>query len=290
LSVAVTPPPPAPVPAPVLPLLAKLRPPRRTAARAFLALLERDLAVLRKEAPIFVVRTIMQPLLLLFVFTYVFPRIGQAVGGTGAAAADFSTMLVAGVVATAMIFQGIQAVALPLVREFGYTREIEDRVLAPLPVWGVAVAKIVSGALQALLAGAIVLPLAVVLPVSDVHLHVDWAALLTVAPLAALAGAALGLTLGTRVQPHQVPLMFSVIVIPVTFLGATYYPWARLTPIPWLKAAVLVNPLVYMSEGFRMALTPVAHMPGPAVYAALVGFVLLLGWLGIDGFRRRVQA
>ena len=43
-------------------------------------------------------------------------------------------MLVAGVVGLAIIFQGIQAVALPLVQEFGYTREIEDRVLAPLPV------------------------------------------------------------------------------------------------------------------------------------------------------------
>ena len=43
-------------------------------------------------------------------------------------------------------------------------------------------------------------------------------------------------------------------------------------------------------EGFRMALTPVPHMPGVAVYAALVGFVAGLGWLGIDGFRRRVLA
>ena len=268
--------------------LVELRPRRTAAFAAFKALLARDLAVLRKELPIFVVRTIMQPLLLLFVFTYVFPRIGQGIGGPGAAAADFSTMLVAGVVATAMIFQGIQAVALPLVREFGYTREIEDRVLAPLAVWAGAVAKIVSGAVQAMIAGVIVFPLAAVLPVSDVHLHVSWVALLTVAPLAAFTGASLGLALGTRVQPHQVPLMFSVIVIPITFLGATYYPWARLTPIPWLKVAVLANPLVYMSEGFRMALTPFAHMPGPAVYAALVGFVAVLGWLGIDGFRRRV--
>jgi ABC-2 type transport system permease protein len=268
--------------------LVELRPRRTAAFAAFRALLLRDLAVLRKELAIFVIRTIMQPLLLLFVFTYVFPRIGQAVGGTGAGAADFSTMLIAGVVATAMIFQGIQAVALPLVREFGYTREIEDRVLSPLPVWAVAVEKIVSGALQALIAGAIVFPLAAILPVSDVHLEIAWPALLAVAPLAALTGASLGLALGTRVQPHQVPLMFSVIVIPITFLGATYYPWARLTPIPWLKVGVLVNPLVYMSEGFRMALTPVAHMPAPAIYAALAGFVVVLGWLGVNGFRRRV--
>lgn len=269
--------------------LARLRPPKAAAWAAFRALLARDLAVLRKETMVFLLRTIMQPLLLLFVFTYVFPRIGQGIGGP-AGTSGFSTMLVAGVIATAMIFQGIQAVALPLVREFGYTREIEDRVLAPLPVWAVAVAKIVSGALQALVAGLIVFPLAALVPVEDVRLDIHWATLVTVAPLAAVAGAALGLTIGTRVQPHQVPLMFSVIVIPMTFLGATYYPWERLTAIPWLKVAVLVNPLVYMSEGFRMALTPVPAMPAPAVYGALVGFVVLLGWLGVGGFRRRVLA
>ena len=47
-----------------------------------------------------------------------------------------------GVIAIACIFQGIQAVALPLVQEFGYTREIEDRVMAPLPVWAVAGGKL----------------------------------------------------------------------------------------------------------------------------------------------------
>lgn len=265
-----------------------LRPPRAAALAAFRAMLARDLAVLRKEAGVFALRTVMQPMLLLFVFTYVFPRIGQAVGGTGETAEDFSTLMVAGVVATAMIFQGIQAVALPLVREFGYTREIEDRVMAPLPVWAVAVEKIVSGAVQALLAGLIVFPLAAFIPLDAVRLTVHWPALLTVAPLAALAGASLGLCIGTRVKPHQVPLMFSVIVLPITFLGATYYPWARLSPIPWLKWGALANPLVYMSEGFRMALTPIPHMPGPGIYLALVGFTAALGALGVAGFRRRV--
>src|SRR5256885_13493469 len=107
--------------------------------------------------------------------------------------------------ATDMIFQGIQAVALPLVREFGYTREIEDRVLAPLPVWAVAVEKIVSGALQALFAGAIVFPLAAVVPASPVHLQVSWAALLAVAPPAPLTRAPLGPALGPPVQPHPCP-------------------------------------------------------------------------------------
>ena len=42
--------------------------------------------------------------------------------------------------------------------------------------------------------------------------------------------------------------------------------------MPWLKIVVLVNPLVYMSEGMRVALTPVPHMSLWAIYGALVGF------------------
>ena len=94
-----------------------------------------------------------------------------------------------------------------------------------------------------------------------------WAELVTFLPLATLCGASLGLAIGTRVEPRQVPLMFSVIIIPLTFLGATYYPWARLTPIAWLKTLVLINPLVYMSEAFRAALTPqFPHMATTAIY------------------------
>ena len=77
----------------------------------------------------------------------------------------------------------------------------------------------------------------------------------------------------------------------MTFLGAIYYPWATLTPIAWLKYFVLINPLVYMSEGFRLALTRgIPHMPILAIYAALVGFAAFMTWWGIQGFRKRVLA
>jgi ABC-2 type transport system permease protein len=268
--------------------LALLRPPREASLSAFKAMLLRDVAVLRSNLFSFILRTVMQPLLFVFVFTYVFPKIGQGVGGAQGQE-TFSSLLVPGVVAIACIFQGIQAVMIPLVQEFGYTREIEDRVMAPLPVWGVAVEKVVAGALQGLLAAVIVFPLATVIPATPVHLNISWPELLTFLPLATLLGASLGLAIGTRVKPQQVTLVFSVVVIPVTFLGATYYPWAALDPIPWLKWAVLINPLVYMSEAFRAALTPqLPHMPIPAIYAAMIGSIALLGWVGIDGFRRRV--
>ncbi|MEA2451704.1 MAG: type transport system permease protein [Actinomycetota bacterium] len=268
--------------------LAQLRPARDASLSAFKAMLLRDVAVLRANLASFILRTVMQPLLFVFVFTYVFPKIGQGIGGAQGEA-TFSSLLVPGVVAIACIFQGIQAVMIPLVQEFGYTREIEDRVMAPLPVWGVAVEKITAGALQGLLAAVIVFPLATFIPATPVHLNISWPELLTFLPLATVLGATLGLAIGTRVKPQQVTLVFSVVVIPVTFLGATYYPWASLDPIPWLKWAVLINPLVYMSESFRAALTPqLPHMPIGAIYLAMIGFIALLGWVGIDGFQKRV--
>jgi ABC-2 type transport system permease protein len=262
------------------------RSPTAAARVAFRALLLRDLVVLRKTLREFIPRTILQPLLLVFVFTYVFPKIGQGVGGANAS--GFSTLLVAGVIGTTILMQGIQSVSLPMVQEFGYTREIEDRVLAPMPVAVVAVQKAIWGALSGLFSALLVFPIAAVVPATPVHLHVNWLILLTITPLACYMCGALGLTFGTRFDPRTVPLLFGIIVIPLTFLGCVYYSWSSLEAIRWLQILVLVNPLVYMCEGFRAALTTSSHMSLWAIYGALIGFSVLFTWQGINGFKRRV--
>ena len=261
-----------------------------SSATAFRALLLRDLTVLRKNLKEFLPRTLLQPLLLVFVFTYVFPKIGQGIGGGGggAAAGYFSTLLTAGVIAVAILFQGIQAVALPLVQEFGYTKEIEDRVLAPLPVEMVAVEKVVAASLQCMLAAALVFPIAAIVPATPVHLHINWLVLFTLGPLACVMAAALGLTFGTLFEPRTVPLLFGVIIVPITFLGCVYYSWSALRPIRWLQVAVLANPLVYISEGFRAALTNSHHMSLWGIYGVLLAFTALFLWRGIEGFKKRV--
>jgi ABC-2 type transport system permease protein len=264
------------------------RSPPRAARVAFGALLLRDLVVLRKTLKEFIPRTLLQPFLLVFVFTYVFPKIGQGVGGGGAAAGDFSTRLVAGVVGLAIMFQGIQSTALPMVQEFGYTREIEDRVLAPLPVGLVGIEKAVWGAFSGLFSAAMVFPIAAVVPATPVHLAINWPVLLTLTPLACYMCGTIGLTFGTRFEPRTVPMLFGIIVLPLTFLGAVYYSWSSLQGIHWLQVLVLFNPLVYMCEGFRAALTNVPHMSLWAVYPAMIGFSALFTWVGIQGFKKRV--
>ena len=272
----------------------------RSAAKAsesaFKALLLRDLTVLRKNLREFIPRTLIQPFLLVFVFLYVFPKIGQGVGGGRAGGESaFATILVAGVVGLSIMFQGIQSVALPMVQEFGYTKEIEDRVLAPLPVGLVAIGKVVAGAIQGLVAACVVFPIAALVHAEGVqpHLTVHWPILLTLIPLACVATASLGLTIGTRFDPRQVPALFALIILPMTFLGGTYYSWTTLHSVqiggvPWLQDLVLINPLIYITEGFRSALTPAPHMHLYVIYPLLLAVTALFLRLGVGGFRKRV--
>jgi ABC-2 type transport system permease protein len=263
---------------------------------AFNALLLRDLIVLRKNLGVFIARTLIQPFLLVFVFLYVFPQIGEGIGGaTAGGLSAFASVLVAGVVGLSIMFQGIQAVALPLANEFGYTKEIEDRVLAPLPVSLVATGKVVAGALQGFISAAVVFPIAAFIHAKGAQpvLSVNWALLLTLIPLTSVMTSSLGLVLGTRISPRNIGVMFGFIVLPLTFLGGTYYPWTALGAVkvggfPWLQALVLVNPLIYVTEGFRAALTTVSHMPLYVIYPVLIAFSALFLRMGFQGFARRV--
>jgi len=264
-----------------------LRPPRTAARAAFVAMLARDFTVLRQNPSTFLARTIVQPLLFVFVLGYVNPRIGLGPGG-GAGATELATTLVAGMLAIVVLFQGMQAVAFPLVQEFGYTREIEDRVLAPLPVGLVALEKVVAGALHGLLAAVIVFPLAIVVPSATPDLHVDWLVLLTLAPLAAVATSSLGLWFGTFFEPRSVMAMFAILLTPMMFLGCTLFPWSALDAIPWVQVVALANPLTYVSEGFRAAVTGAPHLSLLAIYPVLVAMAGLLLWQGMRNFRRRV--
>jgi ABC-2 type transport system permease protein len=260
------------------------------------ALLLRDLVVLRKHLREFVLRTLIQPFLLCFVFLYVFPKIGQGIGGHGGTEQSaFATILVPGVVGISVMFQGVQSIALSMAQEFGYTREIEDRVQAPCPIWLVAIAKVLSGAAQGVLSAIIVLPIASVVHAAGVQAQISlhWWVILTFVPIACIAMAGLGLVLGTSFEPRNIGLMFGFIILPITFLGGTYYSWTKLAPVTiggfhWLQTLVLINPLIYVNEGMRAAFTAAPHMHLYVIYPVVIGFGTVFIAIGLRNFRRRV--
>ncbi len=272
-----------------------LPPPNRTArsspgtsCAAFRAMLLRDFTILDKRLPQFVAGTVMQPLMLVFVLTYLFPKIGQAIGG-GGGASRFSSLLMAGIVAQTIIFVGIFTVGTEMVRELGITGEMEDRLLAPTSVYLVAAEKIVSGGLQALFSAMVVFPIGAFVPSTPVYLDVQPVVLLTLTPLACLNAAALGLTMGSRFSPGTASYLFGVVALPLSFLGAIFYTWPSLTPVPALKYALLANPLVYVSEGFRAALVPSEpHLSLAVVYPAMIVSAVVFTVLGVRGLKQRV--
>lgn len=266
--------------------------------RTILALLARDLRVIRRDFPSFLLRTAMQPLLFVFVFAVVLPTTTKGSGGSGGLLADgfggvnFTTLLVPGMVAIAVMFSALQSVAFPLVQEFSFTKEIEDRVLSPVPVWAIGAQKVISGALQGLVAAVVVFPIVLFVHRARGAPYIEvthWPLFLFVLLFGALLGASLGLLLGTVIPPRQIGLLFSVVLLPITFLGCIQYPWASLSSIRWLQILVLLNPLVYISEGLRATLTSrVDHMPAWAFCTALVVGVVGIGIASMWTFRRRV--
>lgn len=253
-----------------------------SSSAVFFALLRRDLLVARKEIIPFLVRTTMQPLLFLVVFGFLLPKMNFL--GKG-----YQTALLPGIIAVSLSLAAIQSVALPMMQDFGWTKEIEDRLLAPVPTSLIAIEKIVSAMIQGIIAAAFVLPIArlVMGPIPELTLtHAGQLFLIVILGTAAFS--AFGMWLGTAISPQQIGLMFSVIVAPMLFFGCAYYPWRGLDVVPVVKYIVLVNPMVYVAEGMRGALTPgVPHMPLYAVCLALVVVVVVFWTLGLRSFYKR---
>ena len=278
--------------------------PQPTLAKTFAAMMAREFRVLRRNAVGTFTRAVMQPLLFVFVFTYVMPKIGggfmfgggastaAGAGGAAASSVNFATILVPGLMASMLLMQGIMAVTFPLVMEFSWQRTIEDRALAPVPIRVLAIQKIVAGAVQSFIGAVIVFPIVLLVhaPGQAPHVHVtNWALFVFILVIASLLTSSLGLLLGTIMDPRKMQMLFAVILLPATMLGCVYYPWAALQNIRWLQIAILINPMVYMSEGLRAVLTPVLpHMPMWAVLVALIGGTVVFGYLGTRTFTKRV--
>jgi len=250
--------------------------------KTFLAMLARDAHVARRNFVPLLLQTLLQPMLFVFIF-------GRVMTGSGLMPPEYKSLLLPGVIAISMMLSGIQAVALPLVSEFQFTKEIEDRLLAPMEIEWLAVEKVVAGMVQALAAGLVVIPLAFIVmgPGADLSFHQPLE-FLALALMVSCLASAIGLTLGCSIGQTQIGLMFSLVLAPMIFFGCTYYPWSALEKFPVMQKVVLINPLVYASEGFRGALVPqFPHLAPAAVFGALFVFDGLFLFLGLNRFRSK---
>jgi ABC-2 type transport system permease protein len=250
---------------------------------ALLALLRRDLYVASRNSPMLLTAGLTQPILVVLVFGNVLPRLNLV-------ADEFRTVMLPGLMAISMLMAGVQGVLMPLMTDLAGNREVDERLLAPITVFGVAMEKILAGSIHAALAGLVTLPAMMLLMhgVMGAEVHPRWLLLLPLVILSGVLSAALGLTLGTHVQPRFSGLLFAVVIGPLMLFGCAYFPWASLTALGSVRYLFLLNPLTFMSEAMRLAVTPdIPHMPIPLLLAGLVGFGAFFTFLGTRSFEKR---
>jgi ABC-2 type transport system permease protein len=249
--------------------------------KCFLAMLARDAHVARRNAVALLMQTFLQPLMFVFIF-------GRVMVRSGYMPESYKSLLLPGIMAISMVFTGVWAVAMPLIAEFQFTREIEDRLLAPMEISWVAVEKVFAGAIQALIAGLVVIPMAWLI-LRPVAFSMDSPLIFAcVTILVSLFAACGGLALGCSMNQQHIGLMFSMVLTPMIFFGCTYYPWSALNKFPILQKVVLINPLVYASEGLRGTLVPqFPHLSLAAVLIGLTCFDVALLATGLRQFRKR---
>ena len=254
----------------------------------FLGILSRDLLVTRRQLLAFLMQFLLQPLFFLFIFGVVLPVVGIAQHGYG-------TLLLPGIVALTVVTTSLQGVAQPLVLDLGIGREIDDRLLSPIPISLVAIEKVIFGAIRGLMAGAFIFPLAYLILGSEFSVRADAIGVIAgVMILTSITAASIGLMLGTLVEPGQIGLAFALILTPLMFTGCVQYPWGTLSVLRWFQIVTLINPVTYASEGLRYAMVPLLH--GKPLHTLGIGWVIL-GLLvssivflsiGLFTFRRRV--
>ena len=250
-------------------------------AVAFLAVLRRDIYVTGKELPVFLAQVILQPFFLLFVF-------GKVLGSLGYTRHGYADLLFPGLLALTAVITGMQTLAFPLVLEFGWTKEIEDRLLAPMQTGLVAVEKVVFASLRALTATVIMIPIGVLVLGSIPWRWNALPLLIAVTVLAAVLGASLGLVLGTLVSPNRINIVFSLVFTPLLFTGCSQYPWPSLQRLRWFQVVTACNPMTYASEGLRAALVPgVPHIAPWISLTVLPATIVVLLAIGVRGFYRR---
>ncbi|WP_045306434.1 ABC transporter permease [Saccharothrix sp. ST-888] len=254
-----------------------------SAARTFCFILWRDVFVTGRELVPFLAQVLVEPFFILFVF-------GKILSGLGYTGHGFQQVLLPGVVALSSFLVALQNTAFPLIVDFSFTKEIEDRLLSPIPLALVAVEKVVFGAVRGLVAAAVMVPIGFLLlddvswPVSSILPIVG------VLALGSLAGAAVGLTIGTAVDSRHISIMIAVVLTPLMFTGATQFPWYGLASVRVFQVICALNPLTYVSEAMRAVLVPhgeLRSIPLGVDLAALAAACVLFGLIGIRGFRKR---
>ncbi len=168
-----------------------------------------------------------------------------------------------------------------------FTGTIYELLSAPVSVVEALLGYVGAAASKSIVLGVIILATArIFVPFEIVHPFWVLALLVLISVTFCLFGFSLGVWADGFEKLQIVPLM---IISPLTFLGGTFYSVDMLPPF-W-RGVALLNPIVYLVNGFRWAFYDVADVSFAISLGMTIGFMVLcvgvLAWIFKTGYRLR---
>jgi len=246
-------------------------------------MVKRDLVIQMRNWGEFIFRVAMLPFILILTYGYVLPTIGVL-------SSNFPNQMFPGMVGMSLLITGIHGTAIPLSMDFNNSREIEDRLQAPVSIKVTAWSKMFVGIIESWIGALLVLPISLIFMGRNLHLSMtgsDVLLLIVVLILSSITSATLGLLVGTIVKPMQIAAMFPGFLMPIIFTGAIFFSWNSLSKIPIMKALVLLNPLVYINEALRRIMINANNsMPLWFSFLGIIVFTCIMGSVGMKRFKK----
>ncbi|MGH8397024.1 MAG: ABC transporter permease [Gammaproteobacteria bacterium] len=240
--------------------------------RGLFAIIVLDLTRLWKER-VRLISSFIQPLLYLFV-------LGSGLGASSVmGGSKYLQYIFPGVLGLSLLFSAVfAAMMIVFDRQIGFLKAV---LVAPVPRPAIAIGKVLSGAIQALVPAAVML---IFLPLLGIHTGwLRFFGLLGAMVIAAITFSALGVATAARFKSTTVfPIVSNAVLLPMFFLSGALFP---LYSAPhWLKILAHFDPVAYAVDLMRGATTGMLYFPLWLSFAVLASFIIVLTWLATRVF------
>ncbi len=205
----------------------------------------------------------------------------QSLTGANGLPVDYTVYIFPGVVALTLIFASMQsATSIIWDREFGFLKEV---LAAPVSRLSIILGKILGGATQAMLQGAITLLFA---PLIGLWLSPSQIIVLLVMMFfVAFALTSLGVVIASRMESFEgFGTISNFVIMPMYFLSGAIYPTANAPA--WMKPLIIVNPLSYGVDALRHITIGNGSLPFALDVACLATFAVVMGAISLPLFKR----
>lgn len=219
---------------------------------------------------------LLQPLLMLALFTFVFGHVLQVRWpGANADTAHVALMLFAGLMLFGLLSETLNRSSTLITAHANYVK----RVVFPLELLPLTSA---LGVLVHIMIQMLLWLVAIALVSGGLHVNMIWAPILLL-PLFLLAVGLSWLLAGLAVYLRDLVQVVPLLTTALLFLSPVFYPLEAI-PEP-MRGLIACNPLSFVIEEFR-AVVIAGHSPTALPWAAYFALSIAIGWLGFAAFQQ----